>query len=247
MKKSFFLFAALFSICIVRSQNIPRVEPNTTSRPVTNNSLIAFISPPVLSVTITNEPCPPAYNKVWMQKNLDVTTYRNGDPIPEVKDPEAWSKLTTGAWCYYDNDPANNKKYGKLYNWYAVNDPRGLAPEGWHIPSNEEWTAMSNGLGGDKVAGGKMKETGFSHWLSPNEDATNTSSFNGLPGGWRHYSFSGGSEGFFYIGIYGFWWSSTQSPSTASACYRTLYNTTGTTDEKYDNKRYGFSVRCIKD
>src|SRR5262245_15639657 len=94
----------------------------------------------------------------WMAKNLDVAFYRNGDPIPKVNDGTAWANLTTGAWCYYNNDSTQSKKYGKLYNWYAVNDPRGLAPAGWHIPSDSEWTTMEKSLGGSLIAGGKLKE-----------------------------------------------------------------------------------------
>ena len=86
-------------------------------------------------------------NQYWMPKNLDVDHYRNGDPIPQVTDPEVWGTLTTGAWCYYNNDPANGAVYGKLYNWYAVNDPRGLAPAGWHIPTEAEMIVMSDCLG----------------------------------------------------------------------------------------------------
>jgi uncharacterized protein (TIGR02145 family) len=255
MKKIFFFFIALLFISIAQAQNIPRIDPNAANLPVAANNAIALVTPAIPSVTIVNEPCPPLYNQIWMQKNLNITTYRNGDHIPEVKDSVEWAKLTTGAWCYYNNDPANGKIYGKLYNWYAVNDPRGLAPEGWHIPSNEEWTAMSNGLGGDRVAGGKMKDlhSGYStpkgyiyYWLSPNVDASNTSGFNGLPGGMHSYLPAAGFDG---IGKFGFWWSSTgnSSPPVAYAWYRTLYNSYGVTDGKNDNGRFGFSVRCVKD
>ena len=113
---------------------------------------------------LIDENCIPSIticNQVWMLKNLDVSTYRNGDPIPQVTDPTTWVGLTTGAWCYYNNDPANGAIYGKLYNWYAVNDPRGLAPTGWHVPSDAEWTELSTCL--DAISptgnvGGKMKE-----------------------------------------------------------------------------------------
>src|SRR5436190_23369500 len=125
-------------------------------------------------------------DQVWMIKNLDVSTYRNGDPIPEVTDPSQWAGLTTGAWCYYENNSANGTIYGKLYNWYAVNDPRGLAPLGWHVPSDEELTTLTSCLGGVFVAGGTMKETGTTHWLAPNTEATNSSGWTGLPGGYRN-------------------------------------------------------------
>ena len=90
----------------------------------------------------------------WMSKNLDVAFYRNGDVIPQVTDPTAWAALLTGAWCYYNNDSTQGNKYGKLYNWYAVNDPRSLAPQGWHVPSDAEWTILETTLGGSPVAGG---------------------------------------------------------------------------------------------
>jgi len=106
-------------------------------------------------------------NQVWMSTNLNVDIYRNGDIIPQVTDPTAWAELTTGAWCYYNNDSLKGAIYGKLYNWYAVNDPRGLAPKGWHIPTDEEWITLVNSLGGDTVAGGKMKSTGT--WWSASE------------------------------------------------------------------------------
>ncbi len=96
-------------------------------------------------------------SQVWASTNLNVSTYRNGDIIPQVQDRNIWTSLTTGAWCYYDNDPSNGTKYGKLYNWYAVNDPRGLAPKGYHIPTNAEWTTLTDYLGGKDVAGTKLK------------------------------------------------------------------------------------------
>ncbi|MBU3714533.1 MAG: hypothetical protein FGM46_06245, partial [Ferruginibacter sp.] len=149
----------------------------------------------------------------WMSKNLDVAFYRNGDPIPQVTDPTAWASLTTGAWCYYNNDPIQGNKYGKLYNWYAVNDPRGLAPQGWHIPTDAEWTMLATTLGGASLAGGKMKEPGTLNWTTPNTGADNSSGFAGLPGGYRY------DAGTFYnIGSFGGWWSSTESSTVRAWC-----------------------------
>jgi uncharacterized protein (TIGR02145 family) len=102
--------------------------------------------------------------QTWTTKNLEVETYRNGEVIPQVQDANAWANLKTGAWCYYENNTANGTTYGKLYNWYAVNDPRGLAPQGYHIPSDAEWTILTDYLGGESVAGKKMKST--SGWSS---------------------------------------------------------------------------------
>jgi uncharacterized protein (TIGR02145 family) len=177
--------------------------------------------------------------QVWMNKNLDVATYLNGDSIPQVTDPSQWEGLTTGAWCYYNNSSSYDSIYGKLYNWYAVNDPRGLAPAGTHIPTDGEWTTLTNFLGGEANAGGAMKT--ITLWNPPNAGATNSSGFDGLPGGYR-FNF-----GVFYtIGYFGYWWSSTPF-NEATAWYRNLYyNYTNTA--RYDAaKTNGFSVRCIRD
>ena len=178
----------------------------------------------------------------WMSKNLEVAFYRNGDPIPQVTDATAWAALTTGAWCYYNNDSTQGTKYGKLYNWYAVNDPRGLAPAGWHIPSDAEWTTLETTLGGSSVAGGKMKEAGTLNWISPNTGGNNNSGWAGLPGGYRN-----GYDGTFYdVGLFGFWWSSTEF-NTAFAWARYLFYNLGTINRANYNKLYGFSVRCLRD
>ncbi|MBM3399551.1 MAG: hypothetical protein FJY15_03185, partial [Bacteroidetes bacterium] len=144
--------------------------------------------------------------QTWMAKNLDVSTFRNGDAIPEAKTAEEWKAYTAAteaAWCYYDNNPENGKIYGKLYNWYAVNDPRGLAPKGWHIPTDKEWTSLTNYyLGGINIAGAKMKsKTGWDN----NGNGTNSSGFNGLPGGNRNFNGT-----FINVGKDGYWWSSTE-------------------------------------
>jgi len=178
----------------------------------------------------------------WMDRNLDVATYRNGDLIPYVTDPTTWAALTTGAWCYYNNDPSNNCIYGKLYNWYAVNDPRGLAPVGWHVPSDAEFTTLTNVLGGASVAGGKMKVTGTTTtWNSPNTGATNTSGWAGLPGGnrWNDGTFN-------VIGNFGYWWSSTASV-TDTAWYRYLGYSFANAYRENLTKTNGFSVRCVRD
>jgi len=179
--------------------------------------------------------------QTWTTKNLDVAIYRNGDSIPEAKDNTAWANLTTGAWCYYANNTANGTTYGKLYNWYAVNDPRGLAPNGYHIPTDEEWTTLTTYLGGEQIAGGKMKEAGTSHWLSPNTAATNSSCFAGLPGGGRI-----GNGDFTKIGANGNWWSSSES-SAFNAWFRYLSGPNGTLGRDYYYEHGGISVRCLKD
>lgn len=177
----------------------------------------------------------------WMDKNLDVTTYRNGDIIPYIPDSAAWIGAGTGAWCYYNNDPSTNAAYGKLYNGAAVKDPRGLAPIGWHIPSNSEWTVMETFLGAQ--AGAKLKVRGTNAWTSPNTGATNSSGWSGLPGGYRSVM---GVSDFAGIGTNGYWWSSTESGSGFIYLRNLSYGSTALTSYLY-LQEHGFSVRCIKD
>lgn len=178
-----------------------------------------------------------ACGQLWMEKSLDVTNYSNGDPIPYVTDSAVWVNLTTGAWCYFNNDPSSNATYGKLYNWYAVNDPRGLAPAGWHIPSDAEWTDLVNCLGGASVAGGKMKVSGTTTWLSPNTGATNSSGFAALPGGIRVNIFTD-LQSFCHM------WSSTEVNSSGSFS-RYITNYGAYIDKTTFPKWYGLSVRCV--
>lgn len=178
-------------------------------------------------------------NQTWTKSNLNVSHYRNGDEIPLVTDPIAWANLTTGAWCYYNNDPANGAIYGKMYNWYAVNDPRGLAPQGWHVPTDAEWTTLTTCLGGVSVAGGKMKSTGTTLWQSPNTGATNSSRFTGLPGGQRNYF------GNFETIQIGSWWSSSEIGNFAYQ--RSIFYDTTTVVRSGLGKPTGIYVRCVKD
>ncbi|MDQ1265661.1 MAG: hypothetical protein QG635_812 [Bacteroidota bacterium] len=178
--------------------------------------------------------------QIWMKKNLDVICYRNGDTIPQVTNVSQWDKLTTGAWCYYNNDPANGAIYGKLYNWYAVNDPRGLAPAGWHIPTITEWNTLITSLGGWETAGGKLKEAGTSHWYDPNSGATNSSGFTALPGG----GISAAS--FNYLKDKGFWWTSSKESSSDANGYYMYYYYTSAIPSSY-SLTDGLSVRCVKD
>ena len=177
----------------------------------------------------------------WMAENLKTTIYRNGDEISNVTDGAQWIGLTAGAWCSYNNDSQYDCPYGKLYNWYAVADSRNVCPTGWHVPSDGEWTILTNALGGVAVAGGKMKSTGTQNWLSTNTSATNESGFSGLPGGYRS---SGGTFG--NIGDSGNWWSSTEN-LTYFAWSRGLGYSNGSVLRNYYNKKDGFSVRCLRD
>lgn len=175
----------------------------------------------------------------WMKKNLDVDHYRNGDPIPQVQDATQWAELTTGAWCYYGNDPNNGNLYGKLYNWYAVNDPRGLAPQEWHIPVDSEWGTLSEYLGGDSFSGGELKST--TGWNIPNIGATNSAGFTALPGGART-----DDGAFFYIGFFGYWWTASEMDSN-NAKSRSISSNNSSLTTNSNNKFYGCSVRCVKD
>ncbi len=178
--------------------------------------------------------------QTWMAENLKVTKYNDGAAIPNVTDATAWSELTTGALCDYENTPSNSETYGKLYNWYAVNTGK-LCPTGWHVPSDAEWTELTDYLGGTSVAGGKLKETGTTHWASPNTGATNETGFTALPGGYR--DFSGAFDG---IGVHGYWWSATEG-STSYAWSRFMLNDDSSVYRNYFSKEVGFSVRCVRD
>lgn len=181
-------------------------------------------------------------SQLWLKQNLNTSHYRNGDPIPKVTDQAAWYALTTGAYCYYDNDSATYASiYGKLYNWYAVNDARGIGPKGFHVPSDAEWTTLTTGLGGNAVAGNAMKETGTTRWLTPNTGATNSSGFTGLPGGFRYFN-----GGFSSIGSKGYWWITTEFNAPTAWDYY-LNNNDGLSNKDYNFKQHGFSVRCLKD
>ncbi len=177
----------------------------------------------------------------WMTKNLDVSTYRNGDTIPLVTNAESWAAQTSGAYCYYNFNAANGAVYGKLYNWYAVNDPKGLAPEGWHIPSDFEWTTLINTLGGSNIAGGMMKAQGTSYWNPPNLGATNLCNFSALPGGSCNLAGTFSGEGNIAN-----WWSSTKGETNIAWSRNLNYNDTKISGAGTD-LRFGYSVRCIKD
>jgi uncharacterized protein (TIGR02145 family) len=180
--------------------------------------------------------------QVWMTKNLNVDKFRNGDPIPQAKTNAEWEAAGNNkqpAWCFYNNDPSNSTKYGKLYNWYAVNDKRGLAPAGYHIPSFEEWSKLTNAFGGEAEAGNSMKSK--SGWKG-NGNGTNNSGFSGIPGGRRVKL-----GAFFEIGEFGVWWSSEDDgPYVAWTC--ALGYDRGEVNLVSENKDgNGYSVRCLRD
>ena len=189
----------------------------------------------------------------FTKQNLNVSMYSDGTPIPQVTDPTQWVNLTIGAWCYQSNSTAFGTTYGKLYNWYAVAgiydavsaaNPalrKKLAPIGWHVPSDSEWTQLTDCLGGESVAGGKMRSTGTSLWPNQNAGATNESGFTGLPGGYRF----GANSGLFESSA-GLWWSSSES-NTTTAWNRMLFSGSSSALRDRYSKKDGLSVRCVKD
>ena len=191
-------------------------------------------------------------NQTWMAENLKVTHYRNGDAIPTGYSNSEWTNLSTGAYSVYDNNESNADTYGYLYNWYAVDDTRNIAPEGWHIPTDEEWMELEMVLGMSESEanstgwrgtdeGGKLKETGTSHWNSPNTGATNESGFTALPGGYR-----GSSNGNYnYVGTDGYFWSSTVF--AGNAWRRGLYYANSEVYRTSYGKRGGFAIRLLRD
>jgi uncharacterized protein (TIGR02145 family) len=176
----------------------------------------------------------------WMKENLKTSKYNDGTSIPTGLNGDTWQTTTSGAYAIYENNAANNTTYGKLYNWYAVNTGK-LCPAGWHIPTDAEWTILTDFLGGETLAGGKMKSTS-PLWELPNTGATNESGFSGLPGGLRSLNFGN----YYDIGDYGNWWSSTEDDVTNAWNRDTYYDSSiAGRDDSY--KWNGFSCRCIKD
>ena len=191
-------------------------------------------------------------SQCWMKENLKTTHYKDGTPIQTELNNSAWLIATTGLYADYNNDTSNSVVYGRLYNWYAVADPAGLCPTGWHEPEDWEWNVLVKYIDHSAdtncvncsqsvIAGGRLKEIGLNHWASPNTGATNTSSFSGLPGGYR---FTNGA----YVDLtnYGYWWCVTSV--TPNASYgRYLGFVSSSVDTYLDNKVLGLSARCIKD
>ena len=178
----------------------------------------------------------------WTNQNLNVGKYRNGDAIPRVEDDAAWAGLTSGAYCYYMHDSATYAAvYGKLYNWYAVNDSRGLAPTGFHVATDANWASLETALGGAANAGGEIKETGILHWFTPNTGAANSVGFNALPGGIRYDDGS-----FDNITKAGYWWTSSEVIAD-NPYYRYVYFDNKELFSDFYFRTIGFSVRCVKD
>jgi uncharacterized protein (TIGR02145 family) len=185
-------------------------------------------------------------NQIWMAENLKTTKFNDGTAIPLVTDASAWGALTTPSYCWYNNDATNYKAtYGALYNWYVVdvtsNGGKNVCPKGWHVPSSAEWATLTSYLGGDSIAGDKLKETGIIHWHTPKTNATNESGFTALPNGYRY-----NNGRYYHVGIYGIWWSSTEYSTTDAWHMLMEYNIPEVIIYHYI-KQFGLSVRCIKD
>ena len=212
-----------------------------------NRSLIAnFITSPNNGKTVTDidgnvYSTVTIGSQVWLGQNLKTTKYNDGTSVQLVTENNNWGTISTPAYCWYNNDIGNKNPYGALYNWYAINTGR-LCPQGWHVPSDSEWTIFTNYLGGASISGGKLKEDGLTHWLSPNSGAINSANFSALPGGNRNY-FSGD---FYGLGNGGDWWSNTED-EMYNAWHRSIvYNNSGIS-RLNPSKSYGFSVRCLCD
>ena len=196
-------------------------------------------------------------NQCWMKENLKTTTYQNGTAIPYVTDASAWSNLTTGAYVWYDNDNSWKDKYGALYNWFTTVDPNGLCPTGWHVPTNDEWTDLTDYLGGtdsphgnelkscrqvNSPLGGGCNTNEHPRWHEYNDEwGTDDYGFSGFPGGHRYST--GNYEG---IGYIGYWWSSTEV-SSANGWGRFLNYFLGSVGENDSPMQAGFAVRCLRD
>jgi uncharacterized protein (TIGR02145 family) len=220
---------ALMGVLLILASSCKKKNDNTTP-PITMTDYDGNV---YQTVTIGSQ--------VWIAENLKVTHYRNGDPIPHLTALPDWSDTYFGAYCEYGNILGNGTVYGKLYNFLTVSDPRNIAPAGWHIPTNDEWKVMTDKLGGEAIAGSKMKEKGTAHWSFPNNDATNESGFNALPGGYRDFSLD-----FLYVHASGFWWSYTNNG--VIQCFIQLVNCdTPNVTKLTTNMNNGFSVRCVRD
>jgi uncharacterized protein (TIGR02145 family) len=178
--------------------------------------------------------------QVWMVENLKTTKYNDGKTIPLVSDNAAWTDLSTPAYCWNNNSATANKNtYGALYNWYTINTNK-LCPKGWHVPTNAEWTTLTTYLGGEGVAGGKLKETGTTHWKRPNTVATNSSGFTARAGGGRY------EDGKFYdLGSKGYWWSSTEEGEANAWCFELQY-AIRSINRLGSKKPAGWSIRCLR-
>ena len=184
--------------------------------------------------------------QLWMAENLKVTHYNNGDAITHITNEEHWGSMDEGQYGVYDDEPTNANIYGNIYNWAVIGDIRGICPVGWHVPSDDEYTVLTDFLGGESVAGGKMKEAGLEHWNYDSDqislEATNESGFTGLPAGHRNTN----SGDYIYMGFYGYFWSSTENGSDLAWRRYLFHYSSGVARDTF-GKPNGFSIRCLRD
>lgn len=231
-----YIFAGIYWVSVLNCDNRDTVYPWSCG-----DFIVDSRDSRIYETTLVGTQC-------WMAENLAADKYRNGISIPNVTDDADWGALATGAWCWYGNDSAGYEgNYGKMYNWFAVNDPRGLCPESWHPPSNDEVTTLMTFLGGESVAGGKLKSTGTLDagtglWITPNYGATNETGFTAHPGGYRNWW--DGSFG--AINGSGYFWTTTIDWEWMIWSYYMNYAGAEVTRSAAHN-RHGLSVRCLKD
>ena len=248
MTKQFLKFSVIIAALVLIFGSCSKDDNNTFISNPFNGKTTALFNSSVTYGSMTDQDSN-VYKTVtigtqtWMAENLRTKKYNDGKVIPNVTDHAAWPHLTTDAYCTYNNITNDDTiaTFGLLYNWYAVNTGK-LAPTGWHIATDADWTQLTEYLGGDSIAGGMLKETGTSHWYSPNKGATNETGFTALPAGGR------GPDGelFYNIGSYSYWWSSSEY-STENAWLRFVFFDGSNTGRHNVSKKYGFAVRCVKD
>ncbi len=241
------VYLLLFAFGLILFESCEKVDDNGITNP-TNWRTTAVLNPKLLYGVLTDQEgnkykTITIGSQTWMAENLRITQYRNGQPILEITDSVAWRKLTKGAYCNYNN--TNNldtiATYGRLYNWYAAYDARNIAPSGWHVATDADWTTLTTALGGESVAAGKLKELGFTHWINPNSGGNNASGFTALPAGNRF------SDGRFYdIGYSTNFWSS--SPDGDDYAWkRSIEFDSNSVYRSSVVRMFGYSVRCVKD
>lgn len=235
MKKNLLIISAilwLFSVTIITTSCKKKSDDNPPDPPPSDQTVTDADGNVYTIIEIGSQK--------WMKENLKTTKYRDGSSIPNLTNDAAWTGSTSGAWCYYENEASNNDPYGKLYNYYAVQDPRNLAPAGWHVATESDINTLISFLGGETVAGGKLKESGTTHWATPNTGANNSSGFTAMPGGNR---FNNGS--FYQKNSEGSFWIS--SSGTGDPKYLYLTFNSGQSFVYTNLKKLGYSVRCVKD
>lgn len=238
MKRKLSIYSFILMSFVLLNWGCSKSDDNTTPAKTPTPATITDIDGNVYhTVTIGSQ--------VWLKENLKVSRYRNGDSIPNITNSTIWNNLSTGACCSYDNSTTMLNTYGYLYNWFAVIDSRKICPLGWHVPTLAEVNTLDEYLGSsNNNNGGKLKETGLTHWAIPNGGATNSTGFTALPGGRRFLV----ANGFFGLGNEGNWWTSSQDVfSSDEASYFTIDYFQGYLAQLGFNKKYGISVRCIKD